>query len=555
MMSDEEMETQNNKLVYAGRDVFLGSEHSRGDTTKEPIAISSVVVGDIRNFLLLDYNYSTKYVFLGAVTGISSSVAIALEAIPLMVKNSYLGTKIDEKAQEDGWKPSADFKKRFDQVLAELSFTDNIYNILRGILQYGDKVYRIVRVDPKAPNGQPLNTIISLESIPADILTIVPDIFVNKKGAQTFTLEKNYVIRDADWYVLNERSSTSNVNNESIVTLPIGTEAEVIINKDDVIHFAYNRVDHKCLDMCGRITWNIWGEPPLESIRSEIKEKIMLTIDYDRWVHNAVPRQHHAIDNSALLNPDLYTALDKGKAAQTAIDARIKSYLDNRFRQDLDPDSPTYMKWIEVGVDEIMVTSGDVTVTSMGGQPAPFTREEIQKNFDRVVCTRFALPMSMLSWESGSTYAIGRVTAQFMHGFGGALLRDLERDMKIFMKREFTLRGWMKDTVPLDWENIYFDYEIVDLEEKQAVLESAKADAITLNMRSTALINLLKAAIISESQAFAIMKSGTKAFVEMEYSKNTPPPSLAAPQPTGAPSGAGTGTSMPSSSERSEPKP
>jgi hypothetical protein len=115
----------------------------------------------------------------------------------------------------------------------------------------------------------------------------------------------------------------------------------------------------------------------------------------------------------------------------------------------------------------------NVTVEQKGGQSeAPVHYLEVIKKCDMSICSALGVPLSLFGYESGSTYAIGYITQQFMTSIGGGLLKCIESTVEDFLRAEMKARKM--DFSEADFDNLILKYKINDTETLKAELEVKK---------------------------------------------------------------------------------
>lgn len=527
--------------MNSGRGQMLALMSAGGDS-ENAISVSRTIVRDLRNFLLMDVKYSNRFQIYREAAKFDNTVALALSYVPMTVKNSYVGVSIDPKATKDGFRPTEGFLDNVNQILSEIQFTSKLEEIITSLLQDGIYVGRLhlrskATVDDsgEVPSFKFEGRIDHMESLPIENVTLVDDETYSNKSD---LLRSDWVIRKVDHILVNEGYDSKG---KKVGAAPAGNKlnAEVHLFPKEVLIISYQNEHHAQIDQNNRTTFGIWGKSPIDSVMVFIKGKITSFIDFLRWQHNAAPRWHHQLLLKELLNPDNFGGdVEKAKEEATRIFQEHKRSL---YYTDDDPNSITYKQSLKSEPDEAFVTTDDINIDFKGGTGSNIQVIDIFQLCDRQISNRFGVSMVLLSYEEGSTYAVGKVSASFMSKMGNGLIRSIEDDLKKFLQNEFLYRGLQSKSD--DWENMFLELETDDSEIVEATSLRKEKDAAILGSMASALSALISGGIITADQAFDILQNGPEAIQKMKYTK--PEAVKAAPAPQEQPITEGGGSNVP----------
>ena len=478
---------------------LIKSFFSRSKGGSEILAIQEIIGKGIREFLITEISHENRFAFYRSMESLDPELLIARNYISLMIHRNFLGMALD--TVDPSYMPSPDFLARVNSILAELKFTSKLFPLMKDFVR-GNAFARIIRSDVD-------NHIKDVEILPADSITIVSEEF-------TTTKKKSILITEADYYIINEQKD---VNREKYPIDPNRVEGpevendeilpEIILSPANMIHFAWDAEANACKDKLGRDTYNIWGKSPYDSIVVYVKAKLMIMTDYLRWVRMGIPRWTASVDMSLLSDLNQYTGTDDERVVLAERQGKelFDKIEESFYYLDQDEESPTFDKKLPVEPDAIFFHTSDLTFEQKGGANSPDVQIlGITQECNRAIASAMGVPMSLLGYEEGSTYAIGRVTSRFTSGIGGGLLRSLEDTLITFLKREFTQRGWA--TSPKDWDNLYTDYERDDTEELMAVQAAETAKATAINSIATAARTCYEGSLLTKNESRALLRDG-----------------------------------------------
>jgi hypothetical protein len=440
--------------------------------TQTSISFYQMMINDLKSFLVADPARTNKYVIYDVMPRLDPELGVALQMITFSVLNSYQGPALKE-----GYKPSReDFLSDIENILAEIKFSTNLPEIVRGLVKNGDVVWRLFRRGASS-------TIDKVELLPTYAITIIDNDFEKDP-------ENNKVIRKRENYLVGERSKDQikKPSLQPVIQTSQGTpttevaavpqkvgEARVRIPADEVLHFSMMSQGNYQKDIFGRDTYGIWGISPLESLVFVLKMKLALNLDYLRWSRTGMPRWDAALDLTEVMNLMNYQGSNQERLKQARDMANdiFEEFRKKLYYTDNDSNSPTFGQELPIETDHMWIHGTNVTVEQKGGQSeAPVHYLEVIKKCDMSICSALGVPLSLFGYESGSTYAIGYITQQFMTSIGGGLLKCIESTVEDFLRAEMKARKM--DFTEADFDNLILKYKVNDTETLKAELEVKK---------------------------------------------------------------------------------
>ncbi len=440
--------------------------------TQTSISFYQMMINDLKSFLVADPARTNKYVIYDVMPRLDPELGVALQMITFSVLNSYQGPALKE-----GYKPSrADFLSDIENILAEIKFSTNLPEIVRGLVKNGDVVWRLFRRGASS-------TIDKVELLPTYAITIIDNDFEKDP-------ENNKVIRKRENYLVGERSKDQikKPSLQPVIQTSQGTpttevaavpqkvgEARVRIPAEEVLHFSMMSQGNYQKDIFGRDTYGIWGISPLESLVFVLKMKLALNLDYLRWSRTGMPRWDAALDLTEVMNLMNYQGSNQErlKQARDMANEIFEEFRKKLYYTDNDPNSHTFGQELPIETDHMWIHGTNITVEQKGGQSeAPVHYLEVIKKCDMSICSALGVPLSLFGYESGSTYAIGYITQQFMTSIGGGLLKCIESTVEDFLRAEMKARKM--DFTEADFDNLILKYKVNDTETLKAELEVKK---------------------------------------------------------------------------------
>ncbi len=440
--------------------------------TQTSISFYQMMINDLKSFLVADPARTNKYVIYDVMPRLDPELGVALQMITFSVLNSYQGPELKE-----GYKPSReDFLSDVENILAEIKFSTNLPEIVRGLVKNGDVVWRLFRRGASS-------TIDKVELLPTYAITIVDKDFEKDP-------ENNKVIRRRETYLIGERSqdqikkpslqpviqTSQGTPTTEVASVPqkVG-EARVRIPAEEVLHFSMMSQGNYQKDIFGRDSYGIWGISPLESLVFVLKMKLALNLDYLRWSRTGLPRWDASLDLTEVMNLMNYqgSQQERLKQARDLANDIFEEFRKKLYYTDTDPNSPTYGQELPIETDHMWIHGTNVAVDQKGGQSeAPVHYLEVVKKCDMSICSALGVPLSLFGYEASSTYAIGYITQQFMTSIGGGLLKCIESTVEDFLRAEMKTRKM--DFTEADFDNLILKYKVNDTETLRAELEVKK---------------------------------------------------------------------------------
>jgi len=449
----------------------LGSDDSTGN-------FYQIMINDMKRFLVADPGVVNKYVLFESMGKIDPEVRDAITMVSFTVMNSYEGVELTEK-----YTPTDEnFLLNVQTILAEVRMSNKLSDWIRLLITNGDVIYRIWRENQAEPNR-----ITKLELLPAYSVTIM-----SKKYEKA--PEKEKVIKRRDSYLVSECQLNASTETGGNITINPSTaattggtsgegakfigkgNAEAEIKAEDILHLSFQPEGNSCLDVMGRETFGVWGCSPLETLIFTLKLKVAISLDYLRWSKNGLPRWDYTLSLGEALNLQNYPGsyAQKLKAAREAAREIFREFEGQLYYIDNDQNSPTYNKRLPIEVDHAFVHGENVTGDMKGGIAAQPGYLSVIEKCDRSICSALGVPLSLFGYESGSTYAIGYITASFMASFGGGLLKSVETSLEDFLRSEFQRRGFKYEEIDFDNLNIKFKVDNSQALTAQLALEAQK---------------------------------------------------------------------------------
>lgn len=475
----------------------------------ETISLQEMIARDAREFLLESLTVDNRFAFYRRMEKLDPEVKIARNYLALMIQRSYLGPRLDRT--DKGYQETAGFLSNVNIILAEMQFASRIGVIAKDLIRHGNSFLRVRR-------GEAGYRISSSEIIPPDSVTILSDRYISNFK------EFKGVINSKDYFVITEKKKRADepytVTWDSLADPEPnddGTPAELVLPARDMLHVSWDSEGHQFLDSFHRETYDIWGESVYESIIVYVKGKLMITTDYIRWMRQGMPRWVMSVAMDDILNLSQYEGdlKTKIKAALETASEIFKKFENQLYYYDDNEESPTYRKKLPIEPDAILALSDKCVLEQKGGVSAP---DPMAMNFlkecNRSIASALGVPMTLFGYEEGSTYAVSKITAKFMAGYGGGLIRTIEIDVKEFLKHEFENRG-LKAT-PDDWENLYLEYDRDDIEDLQARNNVDLIRAQVVTQLASAASTLYQGGVCSLNDARAIMRNGLDALMDLQ---------------------------------------
>lgn len=440
-------------------------------STQTSISFYQMMINDLKTFLVADPARTNKYVVYDVMPRLDPELGVALQMITFSVLNSYEGPALKEK-----YTPSReDFLTDVETILGELHFSTNLPEIVRGLVKNGDVIWRLYRKGAS-------RTIEQVELLPTYAVTIVDKDYERDP-------ENNQVIRKKETYLVGERSKeqiqkpslqpvVQTSQGTATTTLPVVAQkvgdARVRLPAEEVLHFSMMPQGNFQRDIFGRDTYGIWGISPFESLLFVLKLKLALNLDFLRWSRTGMPRWDASLDLSEVMNLMNYQGSnnDRLKQARDAANEIFEEFKKKLYYTDNDSSSPTYGQEVPIETDHMWIHGTNVAIEQKGGVPAEPKYLEVVKKCDMSICSALGVPLSLFGYESGSTYAIGYITREFMVSIGGGILKTIESTLEEFLRSEMKARGM--DYTEADFDNLILKYKVNDSETLKAEMEVKK---------------------------------------------------------------------------------
>jgi hypothetical protein len=487
----------------------------------EIVSLQEMIARDARAFVLQSPDHSNRFAFYRLMEKLDPDIQIARNYLKLMIQRSYLGPRLDNS--DEGYVPSTDFLHNVNVILSEMQFASRIGSLAKDLIRHGNAFIRVRRIDMSrlSPEYQ-VKQIESSEVIPPDTMTILSEKFMeiyNKNPGEKFS----GIISSKDYFVINEikdRREEPYIVRWSPRDEPPETEdgkpPEIVLPARDVLHVSWDAEGSQLDDSFGRDTYNVWGISIYESIIIHTKVKLILVPDYARWMRSGMPRWIMNLNMDDVLNMASYPGNleEKQRLATESAKTIMRMFEDELYYYDNNPDSPTYRRRLPIEPDEILVISDKCNMEQKGGASSPDASVmNFIKECNRAIASAMGVPLTLFNYNEGSTYATSKITAKFMAGYGGGLLRDIETAVKDFLKSEFEYRGL--EATPNDWENLYLEYDRDDNEELMARNNVELARANSVVALAGAARTLYEGGLVTLNQARLIMREGLDSLAKL----------------------------------------
>ncbi len=488
---------------------YSGSANSGIDV----VSIQEMIARNARDFLLQNPTKDNRFAFYRLLELMDPEVMIARNYLALMIQRSYLGPRLDES--DEGYTPTPDFLHNVNIILSEIQFASRIGALAKDLIRHGNAFLRFRRLDMSMIPEEEFRVkqIEVSEIIPPDAMTILSERYLSdpKEFKGIISTEDYYVIAEkkdrkgAPYQVIWEPSEEPQPDKE-------GKPPEIVLPARDVLHIAWDAEGSQFEDSFGRSTYNIWGQSIYESIILYVKAKLAITTDYVRWMRMGMPRWIMNMNMDDILRLDSYpgTIEEKTKKAIEAAQEIMWEFESQLYYYDNNRESPTYRKKLPIEPDETLVLSDKCNLEQKGGASSPDPAVmNFLKECNRAISSAMGVPLILFNYNEGNTYATSKISAKFLAGYGGGLLRTIEIDTKEMLQKEFEYRGW--EATAEDWENLYLEYDRDDTEELQSKnnVDLIRANAV-LSL-SGAAKTLYEGGIVTLNQARMIMREGLDA--------------------------------------------
>jgi len=319
------------------------------------------------------------------------------DALAMLVQKAYRGPRIKPKVsdKEDDGKPKEKITRKIaialeeaDDILYQMDFKGMLFSCSVNGFQDGDVILR------KLDNME-------FEMLPRRYVTALPEKYVTKKngklkatwyerfgtGAGNFTSAFQSpimggtagtpeILMKADYYIINE-----------------GTESEIVIPKQDIIHIKMNPYGRTTIDRMGRTCFNLWSVPPMKRLKKTLLWKANAMVNDILWRDAMPPREHHKLDLS-LFSPDNYkgeTVEERVEAARTAALKVINAYVQFISH-----------KAVDVGYVTDLVTEINILESRAKTYADP---NDLIKQLDENVHATSGIPRGAMYGEGSGSYA------------------------------------------------------------------------------------------------------------------------------------------------------
>lgn len=506
------------------------SDQRSSSNSTTTVSIQEMLAREARGFLVLHPTHEDRFAYYRIMEKLDPEVLLARNYLSLMIQRSYLGPRLD--TSDKTYTPTSDFMANVNLVLAEMEFSSRIGALAKDMIRHGNAFLRVKRIrkelseenPPEEGTGSPEQAaqffvpISSSEILPPDNVTIISERYRSNPK------EFKGVLNSPDYFVIAEERDRKDkaytvVWDAELEPQP-GTDGkppEVVLPARDVLHVAWDQEGSQMADSFNRPTYNIWGLSIYESILLFTKAKLTVITDYVRWIRSGLPRWviNMALDDVLRLSNYEGTMEERISKALDASRKVYQNFQEELYYWDNNPQSPTYRKKLPIESDAILALSDKNILEQKGGASSPDASiMNFIKECNRAIASAMGVPLTLFNYNEGSTYATSKVTAKFMAGYGGGLLRTIEIDVKDFLKKEFLNRGFV--STPLDWDNLYLEYDRDDIEELQARSNAELAQANKLLALANVARTLYEGGLFTLNECRKIVILGAEALLDMK---------------------------------------
>ena len=241
-----------------------------------------------------------KYQLYNRMVKRDSELNSAINKMAMLVERSYQGIVLhpgkDLSTEEQSMLDLAKIKAR------KLQFEKRFYTIARRLLIDGD----VIIVKNLKQNR--------LNFLPMELMTALNDISQQAAPGNPNTLTDIWS-GPPGVYIFNESS---------------GSSAWKLYKPSEIMHVALSNDAEMVVDNQGRTTWGIWSQSPMEALRPIIFWRLSTIVNDMIWRKLYLPREHHEIDLTDVLDPSQYpgdTITERRTAALVAGSKAIDDYI------------------------------------------------------------------------------------------------------------------------------------------------------------------------------------------------------------------------------------
>ncbi len=411
-------------------------------------SIFAKLIIDIRKFIYEDFNYRTRWDQLAQLYNLDPEVQGSIDLISSLIYGMYSGPALSilnvNQPESPDSQQARDFLEKVDSILDEIKFTQKLSTIVKLLMRDGNVVFRLYH----GIDGH----ISDIELLPISTISILP---------ADGEFNEGQTILERGLYIVNEDEG----------------DGLYKLSPNDILHFSLNREGNLIQDKFGRWTYSVYGRSPLESLIFVAKKKMQAVLDYFRWSKVNVPRLEAILDVSEIGNPDNYSgsADQRIAKAQDAVEEVVKTVERSLYYRDDDSNSPTYGEYLPIEPDHLFIHSKQIELRRLEPRSIyPDVSATIQ-DCNRSISARLGIPLSALGYEEGSTYAIGRITRQFMYTIGYGLMRNLETDLIELFEKEFPRRNWTLEKSLIS--DFYLETEFRDPDQEEIEIEKSRINS------------------------------------------------------------------------------
>jgi hypothetical protein len=356
---------------------------------------------------------NNKYLLYQAMMEKDPEVYGAIKNLAVTVAQCYGGVMVKTGASLE--------KKEKDLQIAAQNYTDAVkmdqvwYALAKNACVDGDVVFV-----PERGNGK----ITEFRTLPMKYLTILEEYKqTNQPNMQVF---HDYV------FILNERSGGNElvyVNKFAPPGVAVGAKD---IESKEAYHIKFDPADIEVLDLQGRVTYGVYSESMLKSLKTAILWKTSIILDDIVLRHRLIPKLHWKLDLSSF-QPDKYpgdTYEAKVANATTAAKARLKEFKDAISPKQED----TGAKF----VDQDYITSKEVEGVYV--EPRTVTYKDPNDLVEQInlsICAATGVPSSALTGNIRGTYASELIVSSYASIRAKQLAVNIKNCMEDIMREEF----------------------------------------------------------------------------------------------------------------------
>ena len=370
----------------------LTSRGMRSSVPGKPVTFSSdldlasmkpVVVQVIQEALKLfetekdDFTLAEEFLNTDPVVGGNA------DALSLLVQKAYRGARITPRASDKDKPNSAKNKgevlAKADEILYGIDFKGILSSASINLFQDG---YVIIWIRPN----------LEFMFLPRKYITALPAKYVKKEGNK-YVSNYNPTMSEGSEIVTHDGQGQSVITHIDYYIMNEGTNSEVVIPKEEILHLKYNPHGRTTVDQRGRTCFNVWSVSPVSRLKKTLLWKANAIVNDILWRDAMPPREHHKLDLS-MFSPDQYdgdSPEERVEAARKAAIGVIREYINFITHKEVD-----------VGYVTDLITDIQILESKAHTYASP---NELLRQLDENVHATSGVPRSAMYGEGSAAYA------------------------------------------------------------------------------------------------------------------------------------------------------